>query len=497
MKTRLIACCLLALFLTSTAWSEEPPAISNEQVYQQQLLKDQFEQFKSQLIRLAQRLEQSDDPANQNKAKVLRQAISAVNESGVEIKFDKLINTLKSVGKDLTLDDLCSIMEKHEDLHANIRAILVILLADDRDRLKKDIDIWELRIEALKRIIGQEDRISAQGYTGRIEGARLTQDQDAVTNSTKKLLPAGGDQTNQRIETHVTPKDLPGLRKLQEATVDQTQASREYEKNALEDGSHIVDRANSRLKAVLKQWEKILRQLREEEIERVLASLQSQCERMLALQVAVGDETVALNNAVHEHVDGLLTRSEQQKAIGLSDREKELVELAERALHMVQEEGTAMAMSEAFVQIRDDMTQVEQRLRQADVGDLTITIENDIIGSLREMIDALKFSRRQNSMTPPDVNNPGPDRDPRLADRLAQLKMIRSMQVRVNTRTNSYYREIREEQVPSLDQVPEGPERVKAERVQQELKDLATRQQRILEIANHLAKSTNQKEGGQ
>jgi hypothetical protein len=251
------------------------------------------------------------------------------------------------------------------------------------------------------------------------------------------------------------------------------------------------------LKEVLKQWEKILRQLREEEIERVLASLQSQCERMLVLQVPVRDETVALKNAAQEHADGALTRSDQHKAIQLSDREKELVGLAERAFHLVQEEGTVMAMSEAFAQIRDDMVNLEQRLRQAEVGDLTISIENDIIGSLREMIEALKDSRRKNSMPPSDDNNPGPGRDPKLADRLAQLKLIRSMQVRVNTRTNGYYKEFRGEQVPSLDQVPEGPERVKAERVQRELKDLATRQQRIVEIANHLAKSTNQREGGQ
>src|ERR1700730_1886182 len=159
MNGRFVVPCLAALLLSSQALSAEQegqktkaqpikaPAsttnttgLSDEQVYQQLVLKLQFEEFKSQLIRLARRLEQSGDASNQTKAKILRQAITAVNESGVEIKFEKLINHLKSVGKDLTLDDLTSIMEKHEDLHADIRAILVILLADDRDRLKKEIE---------------------------------------------------------------------------------------------------------------------------------------------------------------------------------------------------------------------------------------------------------------------------------------------------------------------------------------------------------------------
>src|SRR5258708_10198145 len=164
MNTRFVASCVVTFLLTFEARSDQDvqkakaqpaaadtAAISDEQVYQQLVLKRQFEEFKGQLIRLAQRLEQSGDASNQNKAKILRQAIAAVNESGVEIKFEKLINHLKSAGKDLTLDDLTTIMEKHEDLHADIRAILVILLADDRDRLKKDIEIWKLRVEALKR----------------------------------------------------------------------------------------------------------------------------------------------------------------------------------------------------------------------------------------------------------------------------------------------------------------------------------------------------------
>src|SRR5258708_14227464 len=125
--------------------SVDAKGVADEEAYRQARLKEQFEQFKSQLIRLAQRLEQTSDASNTDKAKVLRQAINKVNDLGTEIKFERLVNQLRSAGKDLTLDDLSSIMEKQEDLHADIRSILVILLTDDRGRIKKEIEAWKIR----------------------------------------------------------------------------------------------------------------------------------------------------------------------------------------------------------------------------------------------------------------------------------------------------------------------------------------------------------------
>jgi hypothetical protein len=107
------------------------------------------------------------------------------------------------------------------------------------------------------------------------------------------------------------------------------------------------------------------------------------------------------------------------------------------------------------------------------------------------MIDALKEARRKNGERPPDDKKPGPPQDPKLVDRLAELKMIRSMQVRVNARTKVYSREFDGEQIPDIGQIPEARDRTKAERLQRELKDLALRQQRIVETANHLHREKN------
>src|SRR5260370_32941619 len=70
----------------------DPRGVADEEAYRQARLKEQFEQFKSQVIRLAQRLEQNNDASNTDKAKGLRHAINNGNDLGTEIKFGKLVS---------------------------------------------------------------------------------------------------------------------------------------------------------------------------------------------------------------------------------------------------------------------------------------------------------------------------------------------------------------------------------------------------------------------
>ena len=65
-----------------------------------------------------------------------------------------------------------------------------------------------------------------------------------------------------------------------------------------------------------------------------------------------------------------------------------------------------------------------------------------------------------------------------MIDRLAELKMIRSMQIRVNNRTITYGRQYPGEQANDPD-------------IQKELANLAQRQQKIFSITNNIARGNN------
>ena len=137
-----------------------------------------------------------------------------------------------------------------------------------------------------------------------------------------------------------------------------------------------------------------------------------------------------------------------------------------------------------FEQVREDMKHVHRRLKNTDVGDVTVVIEQDIIETLREMIKALEKAKKdlddkKNPPKPPPDAPPPPPQDQKLLDKIAELKMLKSMQLRVNSRTELYGKRYDGEQAVTDD-------------IRAELRELAGRQERIYEVANKLAKGDNQ-----
>src|SRR5262249_16367700 len=213
------------------------------------------------------------------------------------------------------------------------------------------------------------------------------------------------------------------------------------------------------------EFDRLLRQVREEEIKQLLRNLEARCRLMLQMQIAVQEGTLRLDKAMAAHADRQATRGEVQKALQLSDQEGEIVKEANQAVQLLEAEGSAVAFTEVMVQVREDMRTVQRRLGKADVGTVTQTIEDDIIATLKEMIEDLKKAQQPRSDQPSPSNDSRPP-DPKLVDRLAELKMIRSMQIRVNARTQTYARQYTGEQADDPD-------------IQKELRGLADRQKQI------------------
>jgi hypothetical protein len=135
-----------------------------------------------------------------------------------------------------------------------------------------------------------------------------------------------------------------------------------------------------------------------------------------------------------------------------------------------------------FQQIRQDMMHVKKRLELTDVADVTQGIEKDIIATLKEMIDALKKAREENQepsdSKPGKGGKGGKPGDQKLLELLQELKMVRSLQKRINDRT--------------LDRAKQYPgEQAKDPQVVRELRALAERQLRIQEIVANIAKGAN------
>jgi hypothetical protein len=97
------------------------------------------------------------------------------------------------------------------------------------------------------------------------------------------------------------------------------------------------------------------------------------------------------------------------------------------------------------------------------------------------MIDALKKARADNQNEPSKggAGKSGQPGDQKLLELLQELKMVRSLQKRVNDRTNTYSKAFPNE------------EQARDPQIVRELRSLSERQQRIQEIVSRISKGDN------
>jgi hypothetical protein len=122
-------------------------------------------------------------------------------------------------------------------------------------------------------------------------------------------------------------------------------------------------------------------------------SLEFRCEQLLARQTALGKEMVNLARSIRSSPDGKPTSADERAALELASRQQEIVRQAEKVIQTIESVSQAVAFAEVFRMLRDDMRTVEKRLGSADVGPDTMELENDIVLTLEEMIQALKKAR--------------------------------------------------------------------------------------------------------
>ena len=192
------------------------------------------------------------------------------------------------------------------------------------------------------------------------------------------------------------------------------------------------DAALAELEQAKAELEEILRQLREEEMARLLDMLEKRFTEMLRMQEAVYRDTQGL------HAVPVASRGQaEQIESGRLSREEALIrEAADKALTVLKEEGSAVAFPRTVEQLRDDVSEVVDLLAATKVDELTLAIEEDVIATLKELIEALQKAKKdlkdkKNQQKPGE----GQAGDQPLIDKIAELKMIRALQMRVNRRT--------------------------------------------------------------
>ncbi|MBN1589904.1 MAG: hypothetical protein JW888_10350 [Pirellulales bacterium] len=507
-----------------TPGSADRPTASPEDrlAVEQQRIADRYQHLEEVLLRMAE-LNASTDPG---RAALLRRVVAESKSRMVGVQFEQLV-TLMSKGR------LSRALENQKDLDRDLRVLLELLLSENRakqlasekarirDYIKRvgRIIRKEKSLQGrtagggdLKRLADEQERLAEktgdlakdvksheEAARGRPSGneapegdpkesesekpsdkdhaeksdsspAKKSEDAQPSEGSGQGQGSSGGQSSGAQSQSNPTQKNLDAARqRMQDARKKLEKAEREGAVDDQEEAIRQLEQARAEL-------EEILRQLREEEIERMLTLLEARFKKMLEMQQTVYKGTKRLDKVPpaerrHEH---------EIEASRLGRKQSLIVLEADKALLLLREDGSSVAFPEAVSQTRDDMQQVVLRLGRAKVGPITQSIEEDIIAALEEMIEAFQRAideqEARRGQPPPPQGQP---QDPPLVDQLSELRMIRALQMRVNQRTARYSKLIEGEQAENADLLDA-------------LRRLAEYQSRIHQITRDLESGKNQ-----
>lgn len=249
--------------------------------------------------------------------------------------------------------------------------------------------------------------------------------------------PSQGQPSDGNPQQPPQQEDNPVRKRIQAAEERMRDAQKKLEQAQRKESTEEMQKAERELAQAKKELEEILRQLREEEIERSLAMLESRFRRMLEQEVRIQEKTKLYDRTPPEQ-----RNNEFEILAGkLSVEQRNVAADADRALLLLHEDGSSIAFPETVEQMRDDMEQVAARLAASKVGGITQDLETDIIDTLNDLIEALiqaQDQQQQDQQKPPQAGQAGEPGDQPLVDKIAELKMIRGLQVRINKRHKRY-----------------------------------------------------------
>jgi hypothetical protein len=244
------------------------------------------------------------------------------------------------------------------------------------------------------------------------------------------------------------------------------------------------DAAIEELQEAAAKLEEQLKQLREEEKEMMLASLEARFQRMLIVETQIHEGTTAL--AAVPQKDWL--ELSYSRCRELAQQQTELARECAQTVLLIREDGTSSAVLLAAEDIQSDMDSVAEWMQQSNVSELTISLQRDILESLKQLVETMQREMQQMQERQQQENQQqqqqGQQQQSPLVDLIAEIRVLRNLQLQVNRRTK---------------QVDDLLERVSdAERsaLLKQVSELAERQQKLFEAARDLEKQGRGGAGG-
>ena len=405
----------------------------------------------AQLEQLLLRLAETSGASNPQQATLLKKALLESKDKLLVQRFDMLVNAL---ARRQFSDAVTAQTEIEKDLFLLLKLLENMSRDERREQEKEKIKALLKDVEGIlqsERILKNQTQQQETQNLPFLESKQ--QDIRMRTQAFREQIAehegGGGQQTedSSREEGQESTPQTPSQKTVHKTLERMKQAERRLQQAEKEGAIEEQEEAIAELQNLKEELEKILRQLREEELIQTLEKLETRFKRMLQQEQTIRLQTERLLN---EAADELTVDQRQIKirTDRLGTEQQSVIEDAESALLLLREDGTAQAMVESLLQTRFDMTEVKNRLEQTLLDVVTLHIEDAVIDALQEKLDAVQSAiaevRERHESTENQQPQQSNEAEEPLIQLLTELRMIRSMQRRVNERTARYDDEIKQ-----------------------------------------------------
>ena len=470
--------------------------LAQELTDKQRNLSGRYAQLEQILLRLAE----TSGNSNSRQAALLKKALLESKDKLIVRRFETLVNTLERrqlsdaiTGQTEIEQDLLLLLqllesenriERRDEEKEKIKEFLKDLeeILHSERMLKNQTQQQESASLPMLEKNQQQIREQTQTLRDRIEEHEGTSPQKESPSDSNELAEQSKKKESEQSESQAEQsqqkqEQSPSQRTLQKALERMKQAEQKLKEAKKEGSVEEQEEAIAELQRLKEELEKILRQLREEELMQTLEKLEERFKRMFRQEQGIRAQTERL-------IGESANESDQRQTTIKSDRlgieQQSVIDEAESALLLLREDGSAQAMVESLLQARFDMMDVKSRLERTILDTTTLHVEDAVIDALQEMLLAVQSAKeeaKQRQDKGEDQESDGEaDKEP-LIQLLAELRMLRSMQQRVNDRTKRYDDEIK--------QMLEKPD-ADLSLLKRAVEELARQQNRISRILHEL-----------
>ena len=450
---------------------EDSPSI--DLLAEQRKVVQKYGHFQQMALRLAELL----SGVHPEQTDLLRRMIGQSRQRAIDSQFEQIINRLKKGQFDQAATGQKSVEKE-------LQSLLTLLLTENiSKRLEEKRQQLKRQLRELGRLIGRQKSLRRQAEKSK-DPRGLSSEQEKLGKLTQRLADdLGPGQSSSPTKEKPEKSDKKGaeksdseaaMEKLEAAREQMRQASKKLEEAKREEATEKQTEAIEQLQEAKAELEKILNQLRERQRHQMLVGLESRFRAMLISEKKIYESTCRLQKISPEQ----RTRQDRLQSGRLSGDQLDCLAIADRAYQLLRDDATSIAMPETLSQIREDMRHIADRLDRAEPYRLTINLEQEVIESLEELLEAVHRELQKDENQIEMSGQASPPGQAALLDLLAEIKIVRAMQVRINHGTRL------------CEQILETGS-ANAEEIADRLKTLSRRQKKTYQITRDLGQKNN------